>query len=87
MTELLKQPQFQPIPVRTGRIDLRRNAGFLDAVEVKDVVRYEARMLSYLRADKPEVLAKIRATPRRSTRSGGRAQDALTTFGKQFRVG
>ena len=36
--------------------------GFIDSVETKDVTRYEAALLSYMRSDKPEILAKIRDT-------------------------
>jgi len=67
LTELLKQPQFQPMPVEEQVASIYAGTqGFLDAVEVKDVVRYEAAMLSYLRSDKPKVLAKS-ATQRRWT--------------------
>ena len=37
---------------------LRRSAGCLDTVDVKDIVRYEAAMLSYLRSERPEVLGQ-----------------------------
>ena len=36
--------------------------GFLDAVDVKDVVRYEAALLSYLRSEKPTMPERIRDT-------------------------
>jgi F-type H+-transporting ATPase subunit alpha len=58
--------------------------GFLDSVDVKDVVRYEAAMLSYLRSDKPEILAKIRDTKQLDDDTAAALKDALTQFGKQF---
>jgi F-type H+-transporting ATPase subunit alpha len=58
--------------------------GFLDPVETRDVTRYEAAMLSYLRAEKPEVLAKIRDTKALDDDTAKALKDALTAFGKQF---
>src|SRR5579859_6484673 len=47
LTELLKQPQYQPMPVEEQVATIFAGTqGFLDAVDVKDVVRYEAAMLS-----------------------------------------
>ena len=57
---------------------------FLDAVDTKDVVRYEAAMLSYLRSDKPEILTKIRDTKSLDDDTAAALKDALTAFGKQF---
>ena len=48
LTELLKQPQYQPMPVEEQVASIFAGTqGFLDSVDVKDVVRYEAAMLSY----------------------------------------
>jgi F-type H+-transporting ATPase subunit alpha len=58
--------------------------GFLDTVDVKDVVRYEAAMLSFLRSDKPKLLAAIRDTKALDDKTAGALKDALTEFGKQF---
>jgi F-type H+-transporting ATPase subunit alpha len=58
--------------------------GFLDSVDVKDVVRYEAAMLSYLRSEKPEILSKIRDTKQLDDDTAAALKDALTEFGKQF---
>ena len=49
-----------------------------------DVVRYEAAMLSFLRSDKPEILAKIRDTKALDDDTAAALKDALTDFGKQF---
>jgi F-type H+-transporting ATPase subunit alpha len=48
------------------------------------VVRYEAAMLSYLRSDKPEILAKIRDTKTLDDDTSAALKDALGEFGKQF---
>jgi F-type H+-transporting ATPase subunit alpha len=58
--------------------------GFLDSVDTKDVVRYEAAMLSFLRSDKPEILAKIRDTKTLDDDTAAALKDALGEFGKTF---
>src|SRR5678816_576641 len=63
LTELLKQGQYQPMPIEEQVASIFAGTqGFLDPVGVKDVTRYEAAMLSFLRSDKPKILAKIRDT-------------------------
>jgi F-type H+-transporting ATPase subunit alpha len=85
LTELLKQGQFQPMPVEEQVASIYAGTqGFLDSVEVKDVVRYEAAMLSFLRSDKPKLLATIRDTKALDDKTAAALKDALTDFGKQF---
>jgi len=85
LTELLKQPQFSPMPVEEQVASIYAGTqGFLDSVDVKDVTRYEAAMLSFLRSDKPEILAKIRDTKALDDETAKALKDALSQFGKQF---
>jgi F-type H+-transporting ATPase subunit alpha len=85
LTELLKQPQYQPMPVEEQVASIFAGTqGFLDSVPTTDVVRYEAAMLSYLRSDKPEILAKIRDTKTLDDDTSAALKDALGEFGKQF---
>src|SRR6201997_3948316 len=85
LTELLKQPQFNPMPVEEQVVSIFAGTqGFLDSVDVKDIVRYEAAMLSFLRSDKPEILAKIRDTKQLDDETAASLKDALAGFGKTF---
>ncbi|WP_310467698.1 F0F1 ATP synthase subunit alpha, partial [Sphingomonas sp.] len=85
LTELLKQAQYQPMPVEEQVASIYAGTqGFIDKVEVKDVTRYEGALLSYLRSDKPEVLAKIRDTKALDDDTAKALRDALTEFGKTF---
>lgn len=85
LTELLKQPQYAPMPVEEQVASIFSGTqGFLDTVDTKDVVRYEAAMLSYLRSEKPEILAKIRDTKTLDDDTAAALKDALGEFGKQF---
>ncbi|MFL6765625.1 MAG: F0F1 ATP synthase subunit alpha [Sphingomicrobium sp.] len=85
LTELLKQPQFNPMPVEEQVVSIFSGTqGFLDRVDVKDVTRYEAAMLSFLRSDKSEILGKIRDTKTLDDDTAKALKDALTEFGKTF---
>jgi F-type H+-transporting ATPase subunit alpha len=85
LTELLKQPQYAPMPVEEQVASIFAGTqGFLDSVPTADVVRYEAAMLSFLRSEKPEILAKIRDTKTLDDDTAAALKDALTGFGKQF---
>ena len=65
-------------------IELAGTQGFLDAIDVKDVTRYEAAMLSYLRSEHGDLLGKIRDTKALDDDTAKALKDALTAFGKQF---
>jgi F-type H+/Na+-transporting ATPase subunit alpha len=61
LTELLKQPQFKPVPVEEQVVSIFAGTrGYLDAVPVNKIVEYERRMLSELRASSGDILAAIR---------------------------
>ncbi len=85
LTELLKQPQFSPLPFeeQTASIFAGTN-GYLDNVAVKDVTRYEEMMLAYLRHDHPQVLAAIRDSKDLGDDAKGKLKAALDSFGKTF---
>jgi F-type H+/Na+-transporting ATPase subunit alpha len=61
LTELLKQPQFAPVPVEEQVVSIFAGTrGYLDKVAVDAVVRFEAAMLGTLRERAPELLQSIR---------------------------
>ena len=85
LTELLKQPQYQPMPVEEQVASIFAGTqGFLDSVDTKDVVRYEAAMLSFLRSEKPKILKAIRDSKELKDDTAKSLKDALDQFGKQF---
>jgi F-type H+/Na+-transporting ATPase subunit alpha len=63
LTEVLKQPQNSPMPVEEEVVSIYAGThGFLDDLAVEDVRDFEAALLQYLRADRPEMLEQIRTT-------------------------
>jgi F-type H+-transporting ATPase subunit alpha len=85
LTELLKQGQYSPMPVEEQVASIFAGTkGFLDAAEVRDVTRYEAAMLSFLRSEHADILKAIRDTKTLGDDTAAKLSDALTAFGKQF---
>ena len=85
LTELLKQAQFAPMPVEEQVVSIYSGtAGFIDSVETKDVTRYEAAMLSFMRSEHKDVLKTIRDTKILDDDTTAKLKNALTAFGKQF---
>jgi F-type H+-transporting ATPase subunit alpha len=61
LTELLKQGQFQPMPVEEQVVSIFAGVrGFLDTIKVEDVNRFEAAFLNEVRAKHADVLESIR---------------------------
>jgi F-type H+/Na+-transporting ATPase subunit alpha len=60
MTEILKQGQYQPMPVEEQVVDLwMAGNGYLDNVPVEEVKEFEAEYLDYVRTAHPELLQTI----------------------------
>ncbi|MBQ8919356.1 MAG: F0F1 ATP synthase subunit alpha [Acidaminococcaceae bacterium] len=60
MTELLKQPQYSPLPVEKQVLSLYAGTkGYIDDVPVSDVTRFEAELLKYIDNTAPEIGADI----------------------------
>ncbi len=85
LTELLKQPQFHPLPFEEQTVSIFAGTnGYLDTIAVQDVVRYEAALLAYMRDQHADVLTEIRDT--RDLGDGAKAKvvAALDAFAKTF---
>jgi F-type H+-transporting ATPase subunit alpha len=61
LTELLKQPQYRPVPVEEQVISLFAGTrGYLDKLPVSAVGEFERRMLSELKSSQPGIIDAIR---------------------------
>jgi F-type H+-transporting ATPase subunit alpha len=85
LTELLKQPQFQPMPVEEQVVSIYAGVnGFIDTVPVKDVTRFESALLSHFRSDHSDILGKIRDTKTLDDETAGQLKSIIGDFGKSF---
>jgi F-type H+-transporting ATPase subunit alpha len=61
LTELLKQPQYHPLPVEEQVVSIFAGTrGYLDAFPVEKVGAFEAQLISELKAKEPAIMAAIR---------------------------
>jgi F-type H+-transporting ATPase subunit alpha len=85
LTELLKQPQFSPMKVEEQVVVIYAGVnGYLDPIAVKDVQRFEAELLRYMRAEHKDVLDDIRAKKEISKETGDKLKAAVDKFAKAF---
>jgi F-type H+-transporting ATPase subunit alpha len=85
LTELLKQPQFSPMPVEEQVVSIYAGVnGFIDTVPVKDVTRFESALLSHFRSDHSDVLGKIRETKTLDDDTADQLKTIIGDFAKNF---
>ena len=85
LTELLKQPQFQPLPFEEQVASIFAGVnGYLDGIPAKDVTRFEAAFLAEMRSKHGKVLTDIRESKDLSADSTSALKSALEAFVKTF---
>ena len=85
LTELLKQPQFNPLPFEEQVASIfAGTSGALDSIPVGRVTAFEAGLLSHLRSHAGDVLGTIRDTKDLSDDTRAKLKDAVAAFGKTF---
>ncbi|MCB2106191.1 MAG: F0F1 ATP synthase subunit alpha, partial [Rhodobacteraceae bacterium] len=85
LTELLKQPQYQPVPVEEQVVAIFAGTkGYLDKIGVRDVGRFEKAMLAAMRDKGAEILDTIRKEQAVSEDTRKRLVAFLDDFSKSF---
>ena len=85
LTELLKQPQFQPMPVEEQVASIFAGVrGYLDKVATGDVTRFEKKFREELKAKAPELLDSIRNTREVTKETEEKLAAFLDQFAKSF---
>jgi F-type H+-transporting ATPase subunit alpha len=85
LTELLKQPQFKPMPVEEQVISIFAGTrGYLDKVEIANVTRFETQMLGEIKAKAPKILDAIRDKRELSADTEKELSAFLDNFTKNF---
>ena len=85
LTELLKQPQYSPLPMEEQVVSIFAGVrGFLDAIAVRDVNRFEAQLLSHIRESHADILLTIRETGNLDDDTENKLRDVISSYAKTF---
>ena len=85
MTELLKQPQYSPLPISLMASTLYAvNKGYLDDIEVKRVLPFEHGLHSYLKDKHASLLSKLEADKAMDKDAEAEMNTAIAAFKKSF---
>ncbi len=87
LVELLKQPQYQPMPVENQVVTLYAGTkGFLDEIPVEDVQKCEAAMQEFMNTQKADVLKEIKDTQTLGKETEEKLIAAIEEFKKTFKA-
>jgi F-type H+-transporting ATPase subunit alpha len=85
LTELLKQPQYKPVPVEEQVAAIFAGTrGYLDRIPVGKVGEFERRMLSEMKTRAPEILTAIRTDREIKKETEAKLVSFLDDFAKSF---
>ncbi|AZG11361.1 F0F1 ATP synthase subunit alpha [Pigmentiphaga sp. H8] len=83
VVELLKQPQYQPLQVWELAVSLfAANNGYIDDVEVKDVLAFEKALKEYLKSKYDALVSRIEDTKELSKDDEAALHEAVKDFKK-----
>jgi F-type H+/Na+-transporting ATPase subunit alpha len=86
MVELLKQGQYEPVPIERQVIAIWAGTqGYLDDVQVDDVARFEAEFLEHIDANHPQIAEHIREQGDLPEEVEQQLTDAIKEFRRRFR--
>jgi F-type H+-transporting ATPase subunit alpha len=88
LTEVLKQGQFQPMPVEEQVFLIwAASEGYLDDVELKDIKRFENELLAFTKGQHADALEKIRTVKDiKKDEVKGAAKKAIESFKRTFQA-
>ncbi|HST37688.1 MAG TPA: F0F1 ATP synthase subunit alpha [Allosphingosinicella sp.] len=85
LTELLKQPQFSPMPVEEQVVSIFAGVnGFIDTVPTDAVTRFESALLSHMRSDHKKLMKTLRDTKTLDDDTAAALKTAIGDFVKTF---
>jgi len=85
LTELLKQPQYQPLPVEEQVAAIYAGVrGYLDRVPVEAVTRFEQGLLALIRSQHGGVLKEIREKREITKEIDEKLKSIMDTYAKTF---
>jgi len=85
LTELLKQPQFKPIPVEEQVVIIFAGVrGFLDQVDIKRITAFENAWLKHVKEQHPAILEEIKKEKQISKDLEAKMKAGCAAFAKTF---
>ena len=85
VTELLKQPQYSPLPISLMAVSLFAvNKGYFDNIEVKRVLAFESGLHNFMKTSHGALLQKIEDTKQLDKDGEAELAAAITSFKKSF---
>ena len=81
VTEVMKQPQYAPMSVAEMAFSLyAANEGYLDEIEVGNVVAFEQAMQAYIQSNHGDLISQINANPDYNDEIAGQIKAAIDDF-------
>jgi F-type H+-transporting ATPase subunit alpha len=88
LVEILKQPQFQPLPMEKQVTIIYAGAnGFLDELPIDTLGDYEGELYSYIESNDPTVFTDLAAEEEFTDPIKEKLNKVLTSFGDTFKAG
>ncbi len=85
LTELLKQPQYAPMPVEEQVVSIFAGVnGYLDGIEVKNVGKFEAQFMALVKAKHQDILAAVAKDREIKPETDKKLREVLGAFVKTF---
>ncbi len=87
MMELLKQPQYQPLPLQEQVVVLYAGTrGYLDDIPVEAIGKFEKEFLEFMRNSKGDILSAIKESNDLDEATEGKLKAAIEEFKKTFQA-
>ncbi len=87
LVELLKQPQYKPMPVDEQVAVLYAGTrGYLDDVDLADAIRFGEELVDFMRNQKTEILAEIIQTQDLGAETEKKLAAAIDEFKAGFKA-
>ena len=81
MTELLKQPQYAPLPFEEQVVTIWAGTnGHLDSIPVAEIAGFAAGFLDYIKTHERKLLAALKAEKKLSSEAEQQLVTAITSF-------
>ena len=85
LTELLKQPQYAPMPVEEQVVSIFAGVnGFLDSIDVKNVGKFETQFMALVKAKHADLIDAVRKDREIKPETDKKLREVLGAFVKNF---